>query len=51
MKDEAKTQITDLRTVGVPVTDQDRALEFYVGKLGFAKRADFPTGTAGAGSR
>jgi catechol 2,3-dioxygenase-like lactoylglutathione lyase family enzyme len=44
MKDEAKTQITDLRTVGVPVTDQDRALEFYVGKLGFAKRADFPSG-------
>ena len=47
MKDEAKTQITDLRTVGVPVTDQDRALEFYVGKLGFAKRADFPAGDGG----
>ena len=47
MKDETKTQITDLRTVGVPVTDQDRALEFYVGKLGFAKRADFPSGEGG----
>src|ERR1700751_1944502 len=44
MKDEDRTQITDLRTMGVPVTDQDRALEFYVGKLGFAKRADFPAG-------
>jgi hypothetical protein len=30
MKDQAKTQISDLRTVGVPVTDADRALEFYV---------------------
>ena len=47
MKDEAKTQITGLRTVGVPVTDQDRALEFYTGKLGFAKRADFPAGDGG----
>jgi lactoylglutathione lyase len=47
MKDEAKTQITGLRTVGVPVTDQDRALEFYVGKLGLAKRADFPSGGGG----
>ncbi len=25
------------RTVGVPVTDQDRALEFYLDKLGFEK--------------
>ena len=35
-----KTHITDLRTVAVPVTDQDRALDFYVGKLGFEKRMD-----------
>jgi predicted enzyme related to lactoylglutathione lyase len=26
--------------VGVPVTDQDRALDFYVGTLGFDKRMD-----------
>jgi catechol 2,3-dioxygenase-like lactoylglutathione lyase family enzyme len=37
---EHKTHITDLRTVAVPVTDQDRALEFYVGALGFEKRLD-----------
>ena len=28
----------------VPVADQDRALEFYLDKLGFEKRADFPYG-------
>ena len=39
---EARTGITGIRTVGVPVTDQDRALEFYVGKLGLAKRLDVP---------
>jgi catechol 2,3-dioxygenase-like lactoylglutathione lyase family enzyme len=32
--------ITALRTVAVPVTDQERALEFYVGSLGFEKRMD-----------
>jgi len=47
MKDEATTQITGLRTVGVPVTDQDRALKFYIGTLGFAKRADFPSSDGG----
>jgi catechol 2,3-dioxygenase-like lactoylglutathione lyase family enzyme len=30
--------------VGVPVTDQDRALSFYVGMLGFDKRLDVPIG-------
>lgn len=34
--------ITGVRTVGVPVTDQDRALEFYVGRLGFDTRMDAP---------
>ena len=32
------THITGLGTVAVPVTDQDRALEFYVGRLGFETR-------------
>jgi lactoylglutathione lyase len=40
----ATTHITGVRTVGVPVSDQDRALEFYVGTLGFAKRLDVPMG-------
>ena len=34
-KTETKIRITDVRTVGVPVTQQDRALEFYVDRLGF----------------
>ncbi len=37
-------QITGVRTVGVPVTDQDRALAFYLDRLGFEKRTDFPMG-------
>lgn len=36
------THITEVTTVGIPVTDQDRALDFYVGKLGFEKRRDIP---------
>ena len=32
--------ITGLYTVGVPVADQDRALEFYVDTLGLEKRLD-----------
>ena len=44
MSDESAPRIVDVRTVGVPVTDQDRALEFYVEKLGFAKRLDVPFG-------
>ena len=34
------TRISDVRTVGIPVSDQDRALEFYVGVLGFEKTLD-----------
>jgi len=41
---KASTQITQIRTVGVPVTDQDRAVEFYLGKLGLDKRLDAPMG-------
>jgi catechol 2,3-dioxygenase-like lactoylglutathione lyase family enzyme len=32
--------ITEVGTVIVPVTDQDRAVEFYCGTLGFEKRLD-----------
>ena len=38
------TAITDVRSIGVTVTDQDRALAFYVGVLGFAKTLDAPVG-------
>jgi catechol 2,3-dioxygenase-like lactoylglutathione lyase family enzyme len=34
------TNINDVRTVAVPVSDQDRAIEFYVGSLGFEIRMD-----------
>ena len=37
-------RVTDVRTVGVPVVDQDRAVDFYVGTLGFEKRTDVPIG-------
>ena len=38
------TGISEVGTVFVPVSDQDRSLEFFVGKLGFEKRADFAYG-------
>jgi catechol 2,3-dioxygenase-like lactoylglutathione lyase family enzyme len=38
------TRISQVGTVGIPVSDQDRALEFYVGELGFEKRMDVPFG-------
>ena len=38
------TGIRQVGTVFVPVADQDRALKFYLDKLGFEKRADFPYG-------
>jgi catechol 2,3-dioxygenase-like lactoylglutathione lyase family enzyme len=45
---EIRTHITQVGTVMVPVTDQDRAIEFYLDKLGFEKRADI---AYGAGER
>jgi predicted enzyme related to lactoylglutathione lyase len=44
MDKNGKQNITKVGTVGVPVTDQDRALEFYLGALGFEKRLDAPYG-------
>jgi catechol 2,3-dioxygenase-like lactoylglutathione lyase family enzyme len=38
------TAITQLSTVSVPVSDQERALAFYVDVLGFEKLADFAYG-------
>jgi catechol 2,3-dioxygenase-like lactoylglutathione lyase family enzyme len=45
---ETATHITDVGTVGIPVADQDRALEFYRDKLGFETRMD---GSFGQGLR
>ncbi len=42
MNEKSSTRIAGVRTVGVPVADQDRALEFYLDKLGFEKRVDAP---------
>src|SRR4051812_48708797 len=36
------TTINDVRTVGITVADQDAAIDFYVGTLGFEKRMDAP---------
>jgi catechol 2,3-dioxygenase-like lactoylglutathione lyase family enzyme len=47
MAANGRTRISGMQTVGVPVTDQDRALEFYTGKLGFEKRLDAPYGDGG----
>jgi catechol 2,3-dioxygenase-like lactoylglutathione lyase family enzyme len=38
------THIHEIGTIFVPVADHDRALEFYVDKLGFEKRVDFTYG-------
>ena len=37
-----QTSITRVMNIGVPVTDQDRALDFYTQKLGFETRRDAP---------
>jgi catechol 2,3-dioxygenase-like lactoylglutathione lyase family enzyme len=36
----ARTNIKDVRTVAIPVADQDRALRFYADTLGFETRVD-----------
>jgi lactoylglutathione lyase len=42
MNEQTPSLIDDLMTIGVPVSDQDRALEFYLDTLGFEKRRDVP---------
>jgi catechol 2,3-dioxygenase-like lactoylglutathione lyase family enzyme len=41
MNEQTKT-IDYVLTIGVPVSDQDRALQFYLDRLGFEKRRDVP---------
>jgi catechol 2,3-dioxygenase-like lactoylglutathione lyase family enzyme len=36
--------VQEIHTVGVPVTDQDRALDFYTGRLGLTVGMDVPIG-------
>src|SRR5215211_3822603 len=38
------TRIKTLGIVCIPVSDQEKAIEFYVDTLGFEKRADVPFG-------
>ena len=40
----ANARVYKVATVIVPVSDQDKALDFYVGKLGFEPRVDLPFG-------
>jgi predicted enzyme related to lactoylglutathione lyase len=48
MTEESAVRINGLSTVAVPTTDHDRAIEFYVGTLGFEIRRD---ATFGPGMR
>jgi|ERR1041385_5913710 len=41
---QTNTNITQIGTAIVPVSDQDAAIDFYTRKLGFEKRADIPFG-------
>ncbi len=40
MSQQTRTHITQVGTVGIPVADQDRALEYYRDTLGFEVRMD-----------
>jgi predicted enzyme related to lactoylglutathione lyase len=44
MPEEKQTHIDEVRTVSVPVSNVDRALDFYTTKLGFEIRLDAPFG-------
>jgi len=44
MTDTTTARITGIHTVGVPVSDQDKALAFYTGPLGLGTRMDVPMG-------
>jgi catechol 2,3-dioxygenase-like lactoylglutathione lyase family enzyme len=46
-KTAAKLNISQVGRVAIPVSDTDRALEFYVETLGFEKVVDVPMGDSG----
>jgi catechol 2,3-dioxygenase-like lactoylglutathione lyase family enzyme len=39
-----QTRVSKINTIVIPVSDQDRAIDFYVEKLGLEKRSDIPFG-------
>jgi predicted enzyme related to lactoylglutathione lyase len=39
-----KVSVQKVSTVVIPVTDQERALDFYINTVGFEKRVDVPAG-------
>jgi catechol 2,3-dioxygenase-like lactoylglutathione lyase family enzyme len=41
---QTRTRISQIGTVIVPVSDQERAIAFYTDSLGFEKRTDVPLG-------
>ena len=41
------TKISDVGGVAIPVSDQERAVRFYVDRLGFEVRLDVPMGDGG----
>ncbi len=43
----AENRVSSIRTVGVPVRDQDGAVEFYTQLLGLQKRMDVSLGNGG----
>jgi catechol 2,3-dioxygenase-like lactoylglutathione lyase family enzyme len=44
---KGRTSITDVGGVAVPVSDQERAVRFYVDRLGFEVLLDVPMGDGG----
>jgi lactoylglutathione lyase len=42
-----RTKISDVGGVAIPVSDQERAVRFYVDRLGFEVRLDVPMGDGG----
>lgn len=42
MSEQPAGRINGIHTIGIPVTDQDKALAFYTGTLGFETRMDAP---------
>lgn len=42
MSEQPAGRIRGIHTIGIPVTDQDTALAFYTGTLGFETRMDAP---------
>ena len=51
MQTSQGSQIVGIHTVGIPVTDQQRALRFYVDVLGLHPRVDRPLGNGARGSK